>query len=82
VIVRMERDGQPMRMWVLATGDTGPAVCCAVCRVRVESYPPATSPHWSADGTQCPGMWPPFVAGAPQPARRAPVARHGVRRPR
>lgn len=58
--------------------------CCPQpgCRQRVQLAGAGVRLHWAEDGTQCPGSWPPYVAGAPQPASaRGPVT-HPIRRRR
>jgi hypothetical protein len=52
-------------------------VCCPSCRQRVREEAGALRLHWHGDGTQCPAVWPAYVAGAPTPRRRPrrPVTR-------
>lgn len=55
-------------------------VCCPGCRQRVPlTIPHGLELHHHQDGTQCPHVWPPYVAGAPVPVRRARVT-HGIPR--
>lgn len=50
---------------------TADRICCPQCHQRV-TYRPDGLPDWHLAGEwQCPGMWPPYVVGAPDDRRAA-----------
>lgn len=57
-------------------------VCCSLCHQAVQlTVPHGLELHHREDGTQCPAVWPAYVAGAPVPGRRNRIT-HGIpRRP-
>jgi hypothetical protein len=62
---------------------TSDRICCPGCSQRAP-FLAAGFPDWHLIDTRhgrlvCPAVWPPYVAGAPQPRRRRPIA-HPLRR--